>query len=306
MTQRQPLANCPLCAEILGTGGYRRLKGYEKDHLVKCRACGFAFSLLQPNAEDYERVYGNYDYVAEDNARTPLSIEKERAIVERLMKYRSTGKVLDVAAGGGRFLERFAERGFECHATEFNEAMCDYLTAKGFTAYRGGLFPEGVPEEAFDIVVFTEIIEHINNPLPVLEGLVRLLRRGGALFMTTPNFASIERRMMGPNWGMLMFPEHITYWTPRHLDRALRSVGLGKSSLRTQNISPYRIIQSLKKGRMSSMVSGVSEQGFSDAAQARVAGSRLLRAAKGAVNGALRLTGTGSSIEAVYEKKSRR
>lgn len=297
-----PLTHCPLCRRELGAAGYKVLKGYEKDHLVRCRRCGFAFSLLDPTAEDYRRVYSVYDYAAEDQLRTELNIAKERAIVRRLLPYRSSGRVLDVAAGAGRFLERFEEQGFECHATEFSPDMCAYLERKGFTTYAGGLFPQGAPEAAFDIVVFTEIIEHNNIPGPVLENIARLLRPGGCIYITTPNFNSLEKRLLGPGWGMFMWPEHITYWTPRHLDRALRQAGFRKVSLRTQNISPYRIVQALKRGRLGGMMAGVSEQQFSDAAQSKVAGSRALSALKAVVNAGLRRTGLGSSIEAVYER----
>ena len=296
MTDRTPLAACPLCDSKIAP---EPLETYRKDHVVACRACGFVYSLLIPNDADYARVYGAYDYAGEDAARTATSIGKEAALAARLADGR-TGKVLDVAAGAGRFLEHFQALGLDCYATEFNEEMCQFLERKGFTAYRGGLFPEAAPEGAFDIVIFTEIIEHINNPNPVLEGLSRLLRPGGIIYITTPNWNSIERRALKSDWGMLCWPEHITYWTPRHVDRALRQAGFAKRSLKAQNISPYRILQALKKR---GFASNVSEQGFSDAAQSRVAGNPLLGLVKKAVNAGLVASGLGSSIEAIYVKK---
>ena len=292
----QPLASCPLCDSKIAP---QPLETYRKDHVVKCRDCGFIYSLLIPSEADYARVYGGYDYVGEDAARTPTSIAKEAALAARLADGK-TGKVIDVAAGAGRFLEHFQALGWDCTATEFNEAMCRYLEAKGFTAYRGGLFPEGAPDGAFDIVIFTEIIEHINNPMPVLARLARLLRPGGIIYITTPNWNSIERRALKSDWGMLCWPEHITYWTPRHVDRALRQAGFAKRSLKAQNISPYRILQALKQR---GFAANVSEQGFSDAAQSRVAGNLLLGLAKKAVNAALVASGLGSSIEAIYVKR---
>ena len=295
MTDRRPLTTCPLCASKIPP---RPIDLYHKDHIVECRVCGFAYSLLIPSDADYARVYGAYDYTGEDAARTTTSIAKEAALAARLARDK-TGKVIDIAAGAGRFLEHFQALGFDCYATEFNEGMCQFLERKGFTAYRGGLFPEGAPESAFDIVIFTEIIEHINNPLPVLERLNRLLRPGGIIYITTPNWNSIERRALKSDWGMLCWPEHITYWTPRHIDRALRQAGFTKRSLKAQNISPYRILQALKKR---GLAANVSEQGFSDAAQSRVAGNPLLGLAKNMVNAALVASGLGSSIEAIYVK----
>lgn len=298
----EPLKACPLCSEInLGTQ-FRKIRSYEKDHLVRCRSCDLTFSLLNPTQQDYETVYSQYDYAEEDAARTQVSVRNEQAIVQCLAPYRSKGKVLDIAAGSGRFLEHFREAGFDCYATEFSPSMCRYLEEKGFTAYEGGLNPVGAPNDAFDVVVFTEIIEHTNKPLDALRTIFKLLRPGGAVYITTPNFSSLERRIIGPSWGMLMWPEHITYWSPVTLDRALRDVGFVKSSLATANISPYRIVQALKRGPLARAFAGVSEQAVSDTAQATVASSGALSAIKIAINYALLATGLGSSIKAIYTK----
>ncbi|WP_156839688.1 class I SAM-dependent methyltransferase [Novosphingobium aquimarinum] len=298
----QPLPACPLCSTPTAGNAITPLQRYEKDFLVRCRSCDFTFSLLDPTPEDYARVYARYDYAAEDAARTPLSIENERAVVERLTRFRQTGRVLDIAAGAGRFLEHFRTAGFSCHATEFSPEMCAYLEAKGFKTYAGGLSPDGAPENAFDVIVFTEVIEHTNRTREALNTIHRLLRPGGAVYITTPNFDSLERRIIGPSWGMLMWPEHITYWTPDTLDKGLRSAGFRQDSLITRNISPFRVVQALKKGRFGKALGNVSEQAVSDKAQATVASHRGLAFAKRAVNGGLRLTGLGSGIEAVYIK----
>ncbi len=66
------------------------------------------------------------------------------------------------------------------------------------------------------------------------------------------------------------------------------------------NISPYRIVQALKKKGIGS---GLSEQKFSDAAQQAVAGNSFLRFAKEGINMLLKTTGLGTSIQAVYVKE---
>jgi len=298
----EPLDSCPLCSESSRVTPFRQLRGFEKDYLVRCQSCHFTFSLLDPTQQDYEAVYSQYDYAGEDSARTVLSVENEKETVRQLARYRSIGNVLDVAAGSGRFLEHFREAGFDCYATEFSPSMCEYLEGKGFTAYEGGLNPIGAPSSNFDVIVFTEIVEHTNKPLDALENIFRLLRSGGVVYITTPNFNSLERRIIGPGWGMLMWPEHITYWTPKTLDQALRQAGFVKSSLVTSNISPYRIVQALKRGRFARAFEGVSEQSVSDTAQAKVASSGVLSAMKTAINYALLATGLGSSIKAIYVK----
>lgn len=50
------------------------------------------------------------------------------------------------------------------------------------------------PDASFDVVLFSELIEHLGvNPVRALSEIHRVLRPGGALVLTTPNALSLER-----------------------------------------------------------------------------------------------------------------
>jgi SAM-dependent methyltransferase len=291
------LAECPLCTKRR----FRRLIGYESNYLVACRDCGFVFSSRIPSAEDYARCYQSYDYASEEEgeATNDISNSQEQELAKRLARFRKLGRVLDIGAGSGRFVSKFKTLGFETVATEFNDEMRRYLEAKGIRTIDGGLLPQA-PAASFDIIILTEVIEHLNIPRQVLARAHELLRPGGAIYVTTPNFQSIERRVIGPDWGMICWPEHITYWSARTLDRAFRDAGFVRDELKTVNISVFRIVQTLKKR---GLAKGVSELGASDAAQAAIARNPLLRMAKGLINVALNLTRSGSSLRATYIRR---
>src|SRR5688500_4681673 len=99
----EQLNDCPLCGVSLRSSPATPIEGYARDHLLRCRKCNFVFSSLIPSEEDYARVYGVYDYAAEDAARTAINVEKERALASRLARHKKTNRVLDIAAGAGRF-----------------------------------------------------------------------------------------------------------------------------------------------------------------------------------------------------------
>ena len=54
--------------------------------------------------------------------------------------------------------------------------------------------PLPYPSAHFDAVVSMDVIEHLVDPLPWLEDALRVLKPGGLLFLTTPNYASRSLR----------------------------------------------------------------------------------------------------------------
>lgn len=54
--------------------------------------------------------------------------------------------------------------------------------------------PLPYPTAHFDAVVSMDVIEHLVDPLPWLSDALRVLKPGGLLFLTTPNYASRSLR----------------------------------------------------------------------------------------------------------------
>jgi 2-polyprenyl-3-methyl-5-hydroxy-6-metoxy-1,4-benzoquinol methylase len=136
--------------------------------------------------------------------------------------------VLDIACGDGHFLERFKELGCQVYGTEYDRESTSICEAKGITMLSGSFMPQ-LPDRisaGFDLVILTEVIEHINNPNEVLGHIYKLLKPGGLIFITTPNFDSLERLILGPKWGIILYPEHISYYSPKTLDIYFNKTGV--------------------------------------------------------------------------------
>ncbi|GBR75491.1 hypothetical protein NO2_0161 [Candidatus Termititenax persephonae] len=77
----------------------------------------------------------------------------------------------------------------------------------------------------FDVVILTEVIEHISNPLDMLKTLVQLLKLNGHIVLTTPNKSFFCKEQI---WFSTIPPVHL-YWysekTMRYMAKKL-SVGL--------------------------------------------------------------------------------
>lgn len=50
-------------------------------------------------------------------------------------------------------------------------------------------------DDSFDVVLFLEVLEHINGPRKTLREIHRVLKRNGILIITTPNVANLKNRV---------------------------------------------------------------------------------------------------------------
>jgi 2-polyprenyl-3-methyl-5-hydroxy-6-metoxy-1,4-benzoquinol methylase len=108
-------------------------------------------------------------------------------------------RVLEIGVNPGHFTEMLVDAGYEVSGTDlFPEHRSDVWQRLGVEVRRWNIDHEPPPygEEAFDIIVFSEVIEHLANPpLEALELFHTMLKPNGHLIITTPNQFYFKSRM---------------------------------------------------------------------------------------------------------------
>jgi tRNA(Met) C34 N-acetyltransferase TmcA len=85
----------------------------------------------------------------------------------------------------------------------------------------------------YDAVVFQHSLEHVVEPADDLARAQALLRDGGLLVVSTPNFGSWQSRAFGTVWLHLDLPRHRTHFTAVGLERLVRRSGFENVRLAT-------------------------------------------------------------------------
>lgn len=52
-------------------------------------------------------------------------------------------------------------------------------------------------EDTFDIVICNDVLEHLDNPVAALENIKIVLKRGGILYINTPNLNLFRKKVLG-------------------------------------------------------------------------------------------------------------
>lgn len=236
---------CPGC---LADGASRALGTVAGFDLRVCDHCKTIFTARLPRAEE------SSDYAAfyEDVSDVPVPafvLDRLEEIVTSFGHYRRLNTWLDVGCGVGTLLRAVQKRGWSAAGTEVAPAVVKAMQAAGLDARLGFLSDLDLPEAGFDVVSMVEVIEHVPAPDGLVAEAQRLIRPGGALYVTTPNGRSLSARVLGPRWSVVTPPDHLQLFSVRGLRALLTRAGLEVRSLSTDGLNPYELAAGLRSGR---------------------------------------------------------
>ena len=80
--------------------------------------------------------------------------------------------------------------------------------------------------ELFDGIVMRSYLEHEEEPLTVLKGAARALKREGAIYVPVPNYGSLNRKAYGKKWCGFRYPDYVNYFTAVDLEKIAAKAGL--------------------------------------------------------------------------------
>ena len=235
--------SCPACGGPLDAKP--RIRGYDRLHRTPgvfevriCPACGSGRTFPAVRADDLGRFYPEaYDAYSLPPTRVArvLATSLYRWYYRRALRQPPLGslgrlppgRLLDVGAGRGDLGVVLARDGWRVTGLEPSAQACEEGRRRGVRMVQGTLGNVDALElgAEYDVVVFQHALEHVVEPREDLLRARSLLRRGGVLLVTVPNFGSWQSRRFRGAWFHLDLPRHRSHFTPAGLERALRAAG---------------------------------------------------------------------------------
>jgi len=198
----------------------------------RCLNCGTYFVSPQPPkgalGQYYPADYAPYDLTDRGGvwARWNHAYAMAKLVRAATRYARLPGEALDVGCATGSFLAALRDRGWHVRGVEVNAEVAARTQARtGIDVFAGDLAEACYPGDAFDLVTFWDVLEHLPDPRRTLEEAARVGKAGAALVLTVPNPGSLEARLFGPCWAGWDVPRHLWTFPRRALERLLSETG---------------------------------------------------------------------------------
>lgn len=223
---------CPLC----GASNYELLFMKDGFEYARCHICRQVYVPKIPasNVHFEDEFFANRLLAPQD--ANPARADRMRRLTAEIRKRfgpRKDLKVLDVGCGKGWNLRYLREAGYEgAWGVDVNEEALEVAESHGIPVDHGFLHEIGYSEGQFDVVLSDQVIEHLEEPRPVLREIARILNPNGFFWCSVPNVDA---------WHIRLFlkQKHRHFAGDRHLN--LSNPATFHRLLESSSLKPLRI-----------------------------------------------------------------
>jgi SAM-dependent methyltransferase len=226
---------CNLCQTTVSPDRTRRWRKHGFD-ILQCPTCTLLFRGEPPEPEDLSSIYDSSYFLRETPSRADgyadyLRDEIEHRLTARRRAWRlnhlgSPGRLLDVGAAAGFFMDETRSAGWDVQGIDVSPEMSRYGRDQLGLEIITGLFQRAqYPPASFDAVTMWDYIEHSLDPASDLSKAAEVLRPGGILMLSTGDAGSTVARICGRRWHLLTPRYHNFYFSRETLKRYLETRG---------------------------------------------------------------------------------
>jgi len=207
--------------------------------IIDCSFCGFRHIVPIPTVEELEKIYRNEYYsiekpmylesVTRDLSWWNLVFQDRYDEFERLLPP-DRRRLLDVGSGPGFFLKYGQQQGWIANGIEPSRQAVAHARNLGLDIYEGLLNRTSAQALGrYDVVHLNNVMEHIPDPMEMLEVCHDLVDPGGLLCVAVPNdyspFQQVLHKTCGFEPWWITTPHHINYFNLNSLQNIMERSG---------------------------------------------------------------------------------
>ncbi len=199
----------------------------EKYSVYFCPECRIGITWPRPDGQTLARLYAPGEYRADQGKRFIAPIEflfelHKKWLIWRISSSMNSGRMLDVGCGSGFLASLFAGAGWDVTGVERDDDTAIHARETYRIAVVTDIDDARGP---FDLIMVNHVLEHLDDPLRMLEKSRELLAPGGKLIIAVPNFSSLQAMVGGAGWFHLDMPFHLYHFSEQGLVGLLHKAG---------------------------------------------------------------------------------
>jgi SAM-dependent methyltransferase len=196
----------------------------ERFSILRCRGCGVGRT--DPIPADLAPYYASY-HGGRHGATVRFCLRRRMRLL--CAAGSPPGRLLDIGCGDGSFLLTARAEGWTVAGTEFNPQAA---------RERGLNISESLDElradERFDCITLWHSLEHLHEPVVVMQRVRQLLAPGGTVLIAVPDSGGLQARLFGRHWLHLDVPRHLYHYDRCSLESLLQAAGFRPCTWRHQ------------------------------------------------------------------------
>jgi 2-polyprenyl-3-methyl-5-hydroxy-6-metoxy-1,4-benzoquinol methylase len=238
---------CPIC-ESKNLKNHLEITDYflskERFSIQKCAACGFLLTNPRPAKESIESYYKSVNYISHSNKKKglfaglyqmarKLNLSSKYRIIS---KHSRTGRVLDIGAGTGHFLNYLNKKGWKAQGIEPDKEAAHFARENFNLQIDSEKKLKELKSDSFDLITMWHVLEHVHNLNERMSDIASLIKPEGLIILALPNPDSFDANYYVKYWAAYDVPRHLYHFRKSDVNKLAK-----KHNLTVEEIYPMKL-----------------------------------------------------------------
>jgi len=205
--------------------------------IIKCNNCHFKHLQPIPTAQELIKFYTKKyysehkkDYISQDNTDIEYLKIAFSDRIKRFKQFSKEKKMLDIGCGSGMFMEYASKKGYYCTGIEPSKMASRIALNNKLNVLNYDMdYFFNNNSELYDIIHLKNVLEHVLNPVEIIQNCHRVLNQNGIIYIEVPNdynlFQRLGVKLFNNPKSWLAVPDHINYFNFSTLKSLLTNNG---------------------------------------------------------------------------------
>ncbi|UTG92336.1 class I SAM-dependent methyltransferase [Geobacter sulfurreducens] len=240
--------------------------------VASCLHCGFGYNICDFSSSSLEEHYQSEALYQTETGfgvggTTPADLARYERYYQLLKPYLAGRErcIVDVGCSKGGFLAFLRQKGqSQVLGVELDPICASYARSNhGLDVLDGSANAIPLPDGKADILIYSHVLEHLDDPSRALAETRRVLTNDGIVFIEVPDALHYAEAKLFDFFHWFGMREHINHFDSAHLSMLMNRAGFDTLATSEAIVSPYQSTLTPESRHSFPMLAGIFRKGTS-------------------------------------------